>query len=69
MEATAEVRVSAELLTTVTKPIVGRVTGPAPWGEALGQKLFPGEGLYAARGDIEPLAGNPPARPDQGDPG
>jgi len=45
------------------------VTGPAPWGEALGQKLFPGEGLYAARGDIEPPAGNPPARPDQGDPG
>jgi iron(III) transport system substrate-binding protein len=24
------------------------------------QKLFPGEGIYAARGDIEPPAGNPP---------
>ena len=28
-------------------------------GDAV-QKLFPGEGLYAARGDIEPPAGNPP---------
>jgi iron(III) transport system substrate-binding protein len=24
------------------------------------QKLFPGEGIYAARGDVEPPAGNPP---------
>jgi iron(III) transport system substrate-binding protein len=28
-------------------------------GDAV-QKLFPGEGIYAARGDIEPPAGNPP---------
>jgi iron(III) transport system substrate-binding protein len=26
------------------------------------QKLFPGEGIYAARADVEPPAGNPPLR-------
>jgi len=28
-------------------------------GDAV-QKLFPGEGIYAARADIEPPPGNPP---------
>jgi iron(III) transport system substrate-binding protein len=26
------------------------------------QKLFPGEGIYAARADVEPPPGNPPLR-------
>jgi iron(III) transport system substrate-binding protein len=40
-------------------PHAARVFAEFMIGDAV-QKLFPGEGIYAARGDIEPPAGNPP---------
>ena len=37
-------------------------------GDAV-QRLFPGEGIYAARSDVEPPPGNPPLSADQADAG